>query len=496
LLVAGLFDSTRAEDRPNVLFIAVDDMRCELGCYGSPHVQSPNLDRLAASGVLFTQAYCQQAVCNPSRVSLLTGLRPDTTKVWDLTTEMRTVLPDVVTLPQYFRRHGYRAVAYGKIFHNPFPDARSCDEPTHKPEGVVNYSPANVARLAEFKRKMKAAGKPRAAVQRMRAPATEIQEQPDDKNADGKLTSDALSKLRTLAAAESPFFLAVGYIRPHLPFITPKKYWELYDREAIPLANNPYLPKGAPLVAFGDRSLGGFYELRDYLDYADAPSPFERSLTAAQQRELRHGYYASVSFVDAQIGRLLDGLKELDLERNTIVVLWSDHGWKLGEHNGWGKQTNYEIDTRAPLIIRAPRAAANGRPCQSLVEFVDIYPTLCDLASLSIPKSLAGRSLAPLLADPASSVKDAAFSQFPRRHEGRDFMGYAMRTTRYRYVEWLDATTGKLVARELYDHTIDPDENENRAEQSAVVAELHDQMWRELPAPPFPFPFVKSADKR
>jgi arylsulfatase A-like enzyme len=496
LLVAGSLVSARAADRPNVLFIAVDDMRCELGCYGTKHVHSPNLDRLAASGVLFTHAYCQQAVCNPSRVSLLTGLRPDATKVWDLATEMRTMLPEVVTLPQYFRGHGYRAVAYGKIFHNPFPDAPSWDEPTHNAEGVVNYSPANVARLAEFKRQMAAAGKPRATVERMRGPATEIQDQPDERNFDGKQTSDALAKLRTLVAGEAPFFLAVGYIRPHLPFITPAKYWRLYDRETLPLANNAYLPQGAPLVSFGDRSLGGFYELRGYLDYADAPSPLEASLTEEQQRELRHGYYASVSFVDAQIGRLLDGLTELNLERNTIVVLWSDHGWKLGEHNGWCKQTNYEIDARAPLMIRAPGAKANGRPCHALVEFVDVYPTLCDLAGLPVPKTLAGRSLTPLLADAESSVKDAAFSQFPRRHEGRDYMGYAMRTRRYRYVEWLDATTGVLVAQELYDHTVDPDENENRAEQSTVVTELHDRMWRELPAPPVPFPFVKSADRR
>lgn len=496
LLIADSAVSARAADRPNVLFIAVDDLRCELGCYGATHVHSPNLDRLAASGVLFTQAYCQQAVCNPSRVSLLTGLRPDTTRVWDLATEMRSVLPDVVTLPQYFRQHGYRAVAYGKIFHNPFPDAASWDEPTHHPEGIVNYSPANLVRLAEYKRKLEAAGMPRAAVERMRGPATEIQAQPDEKNYDGKQTSDALAKLRTLAADDAPFFLAVGCVRPHLPFITPEKYWKLYDRGTLPLANNAYLPRGAPRVAFGERSLGGFYELRDYLDYADAPSPLEQSLSEAQQRELRHGYYASVSFIDAQLGRLLDGLEELGLERSTIVVLWSDHGWKLGEHNGWCKQTNYEVDTRAPLMIRAPGAKANGRPCQSLVEFVDVYPTLCELARLPVPKTLAGRSLTPLLADPESSVKDAAFSQFPRRHEGRDYMGYAMRTRRYRYVEWLDAATGELVARELYDHTIDPDENENRAEQSAVVAELHEHMWRELPAPPVPFPFVKSADRR
>lgn len=210
-----------------------------------------------------------------------------------------------------------------------------------------------------------------------------------------------------------------------------------------------------PEVAFGNRSLGGLYELRDYMDYFDAPSPFERLLTEAQQRELKHGYYASVSLIDAQIGRLLAELDRLRLRENTAIVLWGDHGWKLGEHNGWCKQTNYEVDTRAPLIIRAPGAKTNGKQVHALVEFVDIYPTLCDLAGLPVPKQLEGVSLAPLLHGTASQVKDAAFSQFPRKHTGRDYMGYAMRTDRYRYVEWWDRATGKIAARELYDHESD-----------------------------------------
>jgi iduronate 2-sulfatase len=499
ILLSSLFVSfgqLQAAPRPNVLFIAVDDMRNELGCYGAKHVVSPNMDRLAASGVLFNRAYCQQAVCNPSRVSLMTGLRPDTTRVWDLATEMRTVLPDVVTLPQHFRRHGYRAVAYGKIFHNPFPDAASWDEPTHSARDVVNYSDTNRARLAEFRERMKADGKSQSAIERMRGPATEIQEQPDEKNFDGKITSDALLKMRELAAAKSPFFLAVGFIRPHLPFVTPKKYWDLYDRAKLPLAANPRFPKNMPPVAFGDRNLGGFYELRGYMDYADAPSPFERPLTEAQQRELKHGYYASVSFIDAQIGRLLAGLDELKLAQDTVVVLWSDHGWKLGEHGGWCKQTNYELDARAPLMIRAPGAKANGCVNDALVEFVDIYPTLCELAGLPVPKPLEGVSLKPLLDGSAAKVKDAAFSQFPRQHEGRDYMGYAMRTDRYRYVEWLDAGSGEIAARELYDHADDPAENENvagRAEHAALLAQLSAQMWKTLPRPAFPHPFLKSA---
>ncbi|MFO0923231.1 MAG: sulfatase [Pirellulales bacterium] len=474
--------------KPNVLFIAVDDMRCELGCYGSKSIQSPNIDRLAASGVMFRRAYCQQAVCNPSRVSVMTGLRPDTTRVWDLTTEMRSVMPDVVTLPQHFRHQGYRAVAYGKIYHNPFPDALSWDEPTHNATDVVNYSEENRARLAEFKREMATAGKREAAIKRMRGPATEIQDQPDEKNFDGKQTSDAIEKMKELADGDQPFFLAVGYIRPHLPFITPRKYWELYDRSKIPLASNGFLPKEAPSVAFGDRSMGGFYELRDYMDYADAPSPFDRPLTESQQRELKHGYYASVSFIDAQVGRLLDALERLQLSDRTIVVLWSDHGWKLGEHGGWCKQTVYEIDTRAPLMVRAPGMAGNGRECNGLVEFVDIYPTVCDLAGVAVPPSLEGKSLVPLLKDPEASIKEAAFSQFPRKHEGKDYMGYAMRTDRYRYVEWLETESGAIRARELYDHAVDGDENENLAnapERQSQLEELHEQMWRSLPRPKF-----------
>jgi iduronate 2-sulfatase len=485
---------TAAGERPNVLFIAVDDLRCELGCYGATHVKSPHLDRFAETAVLFHRAYCQQAVCNPSRVSLMTGLRPDTTRVWDLVTEMRTVMPDAVTLPQYFRQHGYRAVAYGKIFHNPFPDAASWDEPNHDAENVIGYSAENRARLATHRAKMQAEGKPQNAIDRMRGPATEMQEQPDDRNFDGKLTSDALAKMRELAMGESPFFLAVGYIRPHLPFITPKRYWDLYDRSTLPLASNPEFPKHMPPVAFGDRSLGGFYELRDYMDYSEASSPFDGPLTEAQQRELRHGYFASVSFIDAQVGRLLAGLDEHGLSGNTVVVLWSDHGWKLGEHGGWCKQTNFEIDTRAPLMIRAPGAKANGRTSDALVELVDIYPTLCDLAGLPVPHSLEGTSLVPLLNGAATTVKNAAFSQFPRKHEGHDYMGYAMRTERYRYIEWLDATSGEVTVRELYDHDHDPTEHVNLAahpEHAELLTQLSQQLWGTLPRPKLPFPFAQ-----
>ncbi|WP_395753236.1 sulfatase-like hydrolase/transferase [Prosthecobacter sp.] len=488
LLILCLLGSalSAAESRPNVLFIAVDDMRCDLGCYGAKHVLTPNLDRLAASGVLFNRAYCQQAVCNPSRVSLMTGMRPDTTRVWYLSTEMRSVMPDAVTLPQHFRQHGYSALGFGKIFHNPWPDNVSWDEPHAWPSQPL-WSAKATENLNAFRQKMNADGKPRARIDRMRAVATEVVDVPDTEHPDGAMADQALAAMRRLAGEKRPFFLAAGFVRPHLPFVVPRKYWDLYDRSKIPLATNSHLPHGAPSMAFGE-SQGGFYELRDYMDYAEAPWPRDAPLSEAQQRELKHGYYAAVSFTDAQVGRLLDELDRLGLASNTIVVFWSDHGWKLGEHGGWCKQTNYEIDTRAPLMIRMPGAKANGTSTNALVEFVDIYPTLAELAGLPVSGKLEGTSLKPLLTGTASQVKDAAFSQFPRREKDHHYMGYAMRTDRHRYIEWLDLSSREIVAQELYDHTVDPDENENiatRPDQAALLAQLNAQLWKTLPRPAF-----------
>jgi iduronate 2-sulfatase len=477
-----------AADRPNVLFIAVDDLRCELGCYGVKEIKSPNIDRLATRAAVFNRAYCQQSVCNPSRASLLTGLRPDTIRVWDLVTSLRDQMPDVVTLPQYFKQNGYYAVGMGKIFHNTFPDPASWTIPRQPaPAATREYSEATMAKLAQLQAEARKAGmSQRDVANRVRGPATECEDVPDNQRIDGALGDLAVRELRKAAAQQAPFFVAVGFIRPHLPFTPPKKYWDLYDPAKLPLAANPYLPQGMPAVAFGDKSLGGMYELRVQWDCKEAPSPFVGSLPEANRRRLKHGYYASVSFSDAQIGRVLGELDRLGLSEKTIVVLWGDHGWKLGEHNGWCKQTNYEIDTHAPLLIRAPGAKANGQHCDALVEFVDIYPTLCELAGLPVPESLQGKSLAPLLADPSAKVKDAAFSQFPRNHEGRDYMGYALRTDRYRFVEWVDRETGQVVAIELYDHQNDPGENTNIAQQPnalTVLRKLDEQLWQGFAKP-------------
>ncbi len=489
VLIAISTPSIRAESdsqpKPNILFIAVDDLRPELGCYGVDTIQSPHIDRLAASGVRFDRAYCQLAVCNPSRVSLLTGLRPDSAKVWTLDVRFRHTVPDVVTLPQHFKDNGYYAAGFGKIFHNPWPDNVSWSEPHEWPKSKL-WSDEAKQNLADFKEQMRADGKSDAAINRLRAAATEIVDIPDHEHIDGAIAQQSLEAMRRLAKGDQPFFLATGFVRPHLPFVVPRKYWELYDREAIPLAENPSIPIDSPAYA-----MNTMYELRDYMDYLGTSDPRQGPLTKAQQKELKHGYYASVSLIDAQVGLLLDELESLGIADNTLVVLWGDHGWKLGEHNSWCKQSNYEIDARVPLIIRDPRAKANGQASASLVEFVDVYPTLCDLAGIPTAAHAEGTTLSSLLNDPSATVKDAAISQFPRRTDKGELMGYAMRTDRYRYIEWIDRKTQKPVDYELYDHQTDPVESKNLAglpKHKSLLKELNQQLWETLPKPP---PFQK-----
>jgi iduronate 2-sulfatase len=462
---------------PNVLFIAIDDLRPELGCYGSTIVQSPEIDALAASGVTFGRAYCQVAVCNPSRVSLLTGLRPDSSRVWDLKTRFRNTVPDIITLPEHFKAQGYHSVSYGKIFHNPWPDNRSWSEPHAWPKAQL-WSDAAKARHATYTAQMRKEGRNKAA-DRIRPQATEIVDIADENHIDGAIAQQAIAAMRRLAVGDTPFFLAAGFIRPHLPFVVPRRYWERYDFEALPLLDAG-LPKNAP--SFASNTM---YELRDYLDFAGSPSPAEGSLTIAQRRRLTHGYFASVSFIDSLVGQLLAELENLKLADNTIVVLWGDHGWKLGEHNSWCKQTNYEIDTRVPLIIRAPGSAQNGTKTDALVELLDVYPTLCDLAGLPVPKHAEGKSLAPLLRSSNAPQSPAAFSQYHRQDAGRPLMGYAMRTSQFRYVEWQDRRTREVVGRELYDHQRDPGETRNvAASEPGRVGQLSQQLWASLPQPP------------
>ena len=451
----------------NVLFIAVDDLRPEFGAYGSKYIHSPNLDRLAKQGVTFMNAFVQQAVCSPSRSSFLTGTRPDTTKVWDLVTHFRTAIPDVVTLPQHFKNNGYFVQGMGKIYHGGYDDAPSWSVPWGTPKAVQYGLPENEERQKASQQARKQAngdGNEDGA----RGPAFEGADVPDNTFQDGKVAELAIKTLGEMAKKNQPFWLGVGFIKPHLPFVAPKKYWDLYDPAKIALAPNPFRAKDSPDYAVLP---GG--ELRNYQDIPAGPIPDE------QARQLKHGYYAAISYMDAQLGKVLDELDRLKLRNNTIIVLLGDHGWKLGEHGAWCKHSNVENDTHAPLIISAPGLKTAGTSNDALVEFVDVYPTLAELCGLSLPQHLEGTSLVPLLNNKVKSVKNAAFSQYPRPNKGNPLMGYSMRTERYRFTRWVGRKDHTMVAAvELYDHQTDPLENTNIAndpKNAALVAQLTEQ---------------------
>ena len=454
----------KAEDsvaHPNVLFIAVDDLRPSIGCYGDARAITPNIDRLAETGVLFERAYCQVAVCNPSRASLMTGLRPDQLGVWTLPIHFREAMPDAVTLPQWFRRFGYTAVSHGKIFHNPTPDPQSWSEPIRNlPRLPSPYPNGTPDRIRQVQRQLPANDWRK---NNLRGPSTAAPEVNDEALVDGARTRLAVEDIHRLANTDRPFFVAMGYIRPHLAWIAPKKYWDLHDPDSLPVVVDGQVTPNTPAYA-----LSNSYELTHYVDLIDFPEPWaEQRVTESQARHLMHAYYACVSYVDAQIGRLLDAIEEADVGDRTIVVLWSDHGWKLGEFNGWGKMTNYEIDTRVPLIVSAPGLPTAGTRTDDLAELLDLFPTLCDLAAIDVPDFVDGISLAPRLRGETKPLKRAAYSQYYRQHDGREYMGYAIRTNDYRFVEWRDFSTGEVTARELYDHRTDPSESTNLAESAS-----------------------------
>ncbi|MFT6618956.1 MAG: iduronate 2-sulfatase [Limisphaerales bacterium] len=424
----------------NVLFIAVDDLRVELNCYGQSHVISPNIDRLAAQGTLFERAYCQQTVCNPSRASMLTGLRPDTLRVWDLPTHFRTNRPDVITLPQLFKQNGYFAQCVGKIFHNWRQDDWKGDPDSWSVPSVLHYN-------SHGKDKPQIDGKvpPNFA---SGAGGTECRDVPDDAYFDGRVANTAINALRTISKQPEPFFLAVGFWKPHTPFNAPKKYWDLYDRSNVPIPNRIIPPNNVP-------------------DIALTSARYKVGKNSAVLREMHHGHLAAITYLDTQIGKVLRELDTLDLRKNTIIVFWSDHGLHLGEHGLIRKTTAFELDARVPMIIATPDNQP-GQRTKALVELLDIYPTLADLCDLPAPKNLAGISLVALLDAPSKKVKPVALTQTPRpnylRGKMPKVMGYSIRGERFRYTEWRDFKTGKVQARELYDHRNDPDETANVAE--------------------------------
>ena len=456
---AALLTSLQAAEarRLNVLFIAVDDLRPEMAASGSDLVKTPNLDRIAARGTTFERAYCQQAVCSPSRSSLMTGRRPDATRVWDLETHFRKALPDAVTVAQHFKNHGYHSQGMGKIFHGGFDDAPSWSVPWSTPKASIYASAAAQKEQTDPANKNKKG--------KLKGPATEQEDVPDDTFVDGKVARLAASTLAELKRQDRPFFLAVGMARPHLPFVAPKKYWDLYDPAKIYSPAFRKLPEGAP--AFVGHNNG---ELKSYSDIPDLGPVDEKTA-----RHLRHGYYAAISYMDAQVGLIIDALEKEGLADHTVIVLWGDHGWQLGEHGLWHKHTNFELAARAPLLISVPGQKAAGRKSLALAEFIDIYPTLADVCGLPKPKEAEGVSLRAVLDDAAAKVRPVAISQYPRSDAGKSLMGYSLRDDRWRLTLWRDRATNAIHATELYDEVGDPHETVNVAakpEHAEVIARL------------------------
>ena len=515
---------TAAEDsatnRPNILFIAADDMRPELGCYGSEIAITPNLDALASKGLLFNRAYCQQAICSPSRASLMTGARPDTIQVTENYAYFRDLNPNIITLPQHFRSAGYQTVNVGKIYHGKFndpdkswsrlPAKELMPKDMRKPIGIGGYA---LKENSDLVAKKKAQFGQDAHSALLKGPAYEAADVSDQTFEDGYNTDLAIATMKQmLQQDQQPFFLALGYKKPHLNFVAPKRYWDLYDPAEIPAGTYTDAPKkGAAMGLHASFELRTRHGIPKY-------GPIGPELS----RTLMHGYLACTSYVDAQIGRVLSAIDEAGIRDNTVIIFWGDHGWHLGDMGIWGKATNYEIATRVPMMISTPNMPGRnrGKTTNALVELVDMYPTLCELSGLDLPAHLEGHSFAPLLQNPDQVWKTAAFSQYPNpalrewaanpitddmrklffgplindveaaiiEQQGQQWdrelyekhlMGYAMRTDRYRLVAWKDvrAPDAKPVFIELFDLTNDPQETVNIVERHpGKVTELLQQL--------------------
>ncbi len=425
--------SAAGEKKPNVLFIAVDDLRPQLGCYGHKQMLSPNIDRLGDEGVIFLRSYCQVPVCGASRASLMTGVRPTANRFLGYDTWAQKDLPRALSVAKHFRNNGYHTISNGKVFHHRTDCLDGWSEEPWRPKGTWrNYLLEENQKLAEKS-------------ERQAGPPFEAADVPDNAYFDGMIADKGISDLRRLEKMDRPFFLALGFLKPHLPFNAPKRYWDLYKREEIDLADNPFRPKGAP-----DAALHNWGELRAYHGI-----PKKGPLSDEMARTLVHGYYACVSYTDAQIGRVLIELGRLGLRDNTVVILWGDHGWNLGEHGLWCKHCNFETSLHSPLLVRAPAIKAGVRT-NALTEYLDIYPSLCELCNLPLPGHLEGKSFVPLLKNPNLLWKEAVFSRY--------FRGDSVKTDRYRYTEWR-RKDGKMYARMLYDHSVDWVENVNISER-------------------------------
>lgn len=473
LSVVGLLgESSKAADRPNVLMILVDDLKPAMGCYGDKIAVTPHMDRLASQGMRFDLAYCNQAVCAPSRFTLMLGAHSTSTGLYGLGSQLREILPNAITLPQYFARHGYRTESLGKVFHighGNHGDPASFMVP-HFHDKVIEYLDPDSTNGGMLTREEAYFTNQKLGQIRSlpRGAAFESPEVADIDYADGRVAAETVNRLAAAkqrrAADGTPFFIVAGFARPHLPFSAPKKYWDLYRPQDLPMPKHEDLPVDAPGVA-GKR--GG-----EISNYKPVPADANEAFGDELKRDLIHGYYASMSYVDAQIGKVLSELDRLSLTEDTIVVLWGDHGFHLGDLGIWTKHTNYEQANRIPILFSAPGRVASGASTRQLAESVDVFPTLVELAGLpdaEVPQSLDGVSLVPVLEDPEVRVRNHAYHAYPKRKLGR-----AIRTERYRLVQWLgEDAPADQAEYELYDYENDPSETHNLAAQEAdVVVEL------------------------
>ena len=524
-LVSNFSFAQEQTKKQNVLFIAIDDLKPILGCYGDKQIKTPNIDRLAKMGTVFLSNYCQQAVCGPTRASIMTGMRPDYTKIWDLKTKMRDKNPDILSIPQYFASKGYSSQGIGKVY-----DPRCVDKELDKPSWSVPYhktakkyyapeygEPAleryqmksTKDTIEKYMQEALAKGMKKADANDYAGtkakPTTECVDVPDNAYNDGANALQAKDILIDLSKKNEPFFFAVGFAKPHLPFVAPKKYWDLYKRDEMPLA--PFQEKSANAVEAAYHNAG---EIRGYTDIPPLTSFTDQknygiTLPVDKQKELIHGYYAAVSYTDANVGILLNTLDSLGLTSNTIIVLWGDHGWHLGDHNLWCKHTNFEQATHTPLIISSPKIKSSKT--SSTTEFVDIFPTLCDLAGLEIPTNLAGKSLVSVMKKPTTIVKEYAVSQYPRSNGGTEtdrsgyadskVMGYSIRNQQYRFTLWmgnnyrsnLPFNKEYIIGTELYDYKNDPLEKINVAKENKY-ATISKTMYQQI------LDFFKSQQKQ
>ena len=457
LAVTLAISAGAASKKLNVLFIAVDDMNNDLGCYGHRLVKSPNIDRLAARGVRFEHAYCQFPLCSPSRSSLLTGLRPDTTRVFDLQYHFRQGLPDVVTLPQMFIKNGYYVARVGKMYHYGNPGDIGTSGLDDRVSWMEHFNPAGRDRTSlepDIMNYTPSRGLGSSMSFLADTTGTDLD------HTDGKVAAQTIELLEK--HKNEPFFIGAGFYKPHCPYVTPKKYFDLYKLEDIklpPITTNTPGEYPAPALA------------------STKPWPYV-GVTPDQARECKRAYYAAISFVDAQIGRVIDAMDRLGLRDNTILVFWSDHGYHLGEHGLWFKQSCFEEAARVPLIMAVPGLKSGGQTSPRLVELVDLYPTLADLAGLTPPRDLEGVSLRPLLVNPKARWSHPAFTQVQR---GRD-PGHSVRTDRWRYTQWAFGEKGA----ELYDQEKDPQELHNLArlpKYASTVAEMKALLKEAHPGP-------------